>query len=158
MAHESTGELERYKDLCDRVMSGESWHGPSVFGALESVTAKMAFARVGACPFTIWQLVRHMTAWKRVVLDRLEGNEADLPDEDNWPRQPRASAEEWQRARDELFGVHTELQDKVDRLGVADLSNPAAEGSWPRYLYLHGVLHHDVYHSAQIVTLKKLLS
>ncbi len=158
MGRAETGELDRFVDLCEGVIGGDPWHGPSILSTLDGVSPRIAFAHVGACPFTIWQLVKHMTAWQQVVLDRLAGGSKKLPANDNWPLPPEQTAEAWDRAREEFRTTCDELLEAVGRIDTRELPNPAVAGSEPRYVHLHGVLHHDVYHSAQIMTLKKLLS
>ena len=47
---------------------GEAWHGPSLHEALDGCTADEARAHPVAGAHSVWELVRHVTAWADEML------------------------------------------------------------------------------------------
>lgn len=150
-------EIERIRDLIDRVHAGHAWHGPTVTEVLAGVTAEQAAARPIFEAHTIWELVRHMTAWEAVVRRRLEGEEVrDLPDDQNWPTIGDTTEDAWVAALDEYERGHRKLRQALSRLSDGDLGKPAPGQETSVYVMLHGIIHHNLYHAGQIALLKKV--
>ena len=75
-------EAAHIADQLERAYSGHAWHGPSLRFLLRGVTAKQAARRPSPSAHTIWELVLHITAWDRVVCERiLGGKTTQLPKE-----------------------------------------------------------------------------
>lgn len=77
-------EIERICDQFRRAFDGHAWHGPSVLSLLEGISATQAAARPIPSAHSIWQLVNHIAAWERACLRRLNGDPAQLTDEEDW--------------------------------------------------------------------------
>ena len=61
----------------------------------------------------------------------------------------------WREAQSALTAAHRALVDQVRTLEDAHLDEPSV-GTLSRYVLLHGVVQHDLYHAGQIAILKKL--
>lgn len=152
-------EVDRVVGQLDRAFSGDAWHGPSVMRLLDGVTAAEAIARPIAGAHTIWELVRHIAAWKQEVTRRLDGLVArNLPAEEDFPPDADHDEASWRAALDALAASHRSLRERValvadERLG--DDAGGDGSSSWTIYETVHGVVQHDLYHAGQIALLRK---
>lgn len=152
------GDSERIKSQLNHSINGEPWHGPSLFDALEGVTAVQAAARPIEDSHTIWELVLHITVWMDEVRRRLAGNGRDLPPEEGFPAQPSEPDDHlWREAREGAKRAVRELCEAVDSSVEARLDQPIAEGRDPVYHSLCGAYQHNAYHTGQIALLRKLV-
>jgi Uncharacterized protein conserved in bacteria len=155
-------EIERISDQFRRAFDGNAWHGPSVMALLEGVTAAQAAARPIPSAHSIWQLVSHIAAWERACLRRLNGDPAQLTDEEDWPAVSDISEVAWQKTKDELVATHQQLLDKIGGLDDARLNQPIINDPSTTYssvyVTLHGGVQHDLYHAGQIAILKKAVN
>ena len=90
-------ETKRIADQLHRAYHGGAWHGPALRELLAGVTAKQAAARPVRGAHTIWELVLHITAWKRAVFLRMQGRALSLSPAENFPPMPQASAVNWKQ-------------------------------------------------------------
>ncbi len=148
-------EVERIRGELQRAFQGEAWHGPAVLELLRDVTAQQAAARPIAGAHSIWELVLHIAAWENAGRRRLEGDRAELPDEENFPPVNDSSEAAWQRTMEELKNGHSKLYEAIARLEESRLDEPILDGMRSVYITLHGVIQHDLYHAGQIALLKK---
>jgi uncharacterized damage-inducible protein DinB len=155
-------ETERLLDLFRRTHAGDPWHGPSLMDALADVTAVMAASHPVIAGHSIWEIVLHITGWRGEVVRRLGGGAAATPQEGDWPKVPDATEENWQRALAALDASHRAVIDAVNALADSRLETPVVDyrdramGTGLSYaVTLHGLIHHDVYHTGQISLLKR---
>jgi uncharacterized damage-inducible protein DinB len=148
-------ETERILDQLKRAYQGDAWHGPSVRETLAGVSAEKAAGRPVSNAHSIWELVLHIAAWKNAVRRRLEGDRAQLSEEENWPPVGATSEAAWNEVKDALDRGHERLVAAVSRLDEAKLDEPILAGMPSIYVTLHGVIQHELYHSGQIAILKK---
>ena len=65
-------------DELNAAIAGEPWHGDSVSALLRDVRSARARARPIAAAHSIWEIVRHLTAWTQEVTRRLAGHPPGL--------------------------------------------------------------------------------
>jgi hypothetical protein len=178
-------ETSAIAELIERVTTGDPWHGSNVAQLLNGVSAADAARRPAAAVHSIWEIVLHMTGWAAEVRNRLAGGAAQDPEVGDWPEVGAVTEERWEAAKRALFEAHRELAAAVRALETAALDQPVVdfrpvdptrgalsgvegppdvEGrdramgiGLSKYLTLHGLIHHTVYHSGQIGLLRKLL-
>lgn len=138
-----------------RAFEGEAWHGPSVLEALEGVTWSTAFERRVPGAHSIWELVLHMAAWKDIVRQRLLGEYPDVTDELNFPTVRDPDDASWSRAIEVLKTAHARLREVVSAVTDGDLDERPSSRTSARYIQIHGIIQHDLYHAGQISILKK---
>jgi uncharacterized damage-inducible protein DinB len=148
-------EIGRILDQMDRAFSGDAWHGPSLMALLEGVSAEDAAKRPIAQAHTIWELVNHIGAWNEIVERRLRNEIVKVTPEMDWPAVPLASDVTWKRALEKLKKSRAQLRRTVEQLQDAQLDEKPATLPDSRYVLLHGVVQHDLYHAGQIAVLKK---
>jgi len=150
-------EIERILDQMDRAFAGDAWHGPSLMALLEGVSAEDAARRPIAQAHSIWELVNHIRAWNEIVERRLRNEIVKVTPEMDWPAVPLASDVTWKRALDALKKSRAQLRRTVEQLEDAQLNENPPGLPDSRYVLLHGLVQHDLYHAGQIAVLKKAL-
>jgi uncharacterized damage-inducible protein DinB len=156
-------ERDRLLDQLEREVSGEPWHGPSLANILEGVSAEQAARKPSPHAHSIWEILLHMTGWKREVARRAQGHAAAEPVSGDWPAIGEASEERWRAAREDHFHAQRALVDLVRSMSDTQLDT-IVTGNTAAYIgagvtvrtNLYGILQHDVYHAGQIAILKKL--
>jgi uncharacterized damage-inducible protein DinB len=149
-------EAENIADQLERVFEGDAWHGPSISEILADVSAEQAAARLVPGVHSIWEIVRHMTAWQRTVRERLQGRPvAPLPDEEDWPVSGDVLPAAWAEAVRDLRAEYELLREETSRWSGRDLGVLPEGERYTVYEMLHGVLQHGLYHAGQIAILKK---
>lgn len=155
-------EIDRILDQLERAYDGDAWHGPSLRGALDGVDARQATARPLPQAHTIAELVRHVTAWTREITRRLRLGIAQDPADGAWPEASVADEAAWRALIEALDGAHKDLVKTIatipdaeldDRIG--DVRDRALGSGVSRYVTLHGLVQHYVYHAGQISLLRK---
>ena len=160
--HSVRSEAARTIDELDRVIGGDPWYGDSVSSILTDVSAARAAAKPIASAHSIWEIVRHMTAWTNEVARRLDGHAPGEPVEGDWPAPGTVTEANWVRDVNSLLEAHRQLTRKIAALSDDALYAPPAErrdraaGSGvSRYVMLHGLGQHHAFHAGQIAVLKK---
>lgn len=124
---------------------------------LDGVDAETAAARPIADAHTIWELVLHITAWQDAARRRLEGETAQLGDEEDWPPVLDVGDEAWRDAVATMDVTHRRLTEAVGELTEGDLNARVIDQEYSLYTLLHGIVQHDLYHAGQIALLKKVV-
>lgn len=154
-------EIDRIVQQMKLAFKGQAWHGPALQEVLANVNAAQAAAHPLANAHSVWELVLHITAWHKFVIQRLAGREVfEVNEKEDWPPVQDTSASAWKGALQELEQRHKNLCAAVARLQDADLSGKirSVEGDHSIYVMLHGVVQHDLYHAGQIMLLRKALT
>ena len=102
----SIAEVDRIRDQFRRAFEGEAWHGPSVLALLKGVTAQQAAAHPIPGAHSIWELTQHIEAWERACLRRLNGDPAQLTDEEDWQPVNDTSEAAWESTKQQLVDTH----------------------------------------------------
>jgi len=155
-------EVQRIADQLARIHDGDPWYGPSTAEALRGVTAEQAAARPIPQAHSIWEIVLHMTAWEREILRRLQTGQVRDPEDGDWPRVPVHTEEAWRSTLARLQSNHRAVMEEVvqfpaerldERLG--GVRDPAQGSGVSYYVHLHGLVQHNIAHTAQISLLRK---
>ena len=154
-------ELERISDQYQRAFNGRAWHGPSVLSLLAGVTAAQAAAHPVPGAHSIWELTLHIGAWENACLRRLQGDPAQLTDDEDWPSVDDTSEDSWTATKQRLIDVHEQLLNAISSTDELRLDLPIIDARDAEYssvyVTLHGGVQHDLYHAGQIAILKKAL-
>lgn len=158
-------EPERIADQLLRVLDGDPWYGPSVHDVLRGVSAAQARQRPLPEAHSVWELVLHMTSWNREVLRRLRTGVAREPEDGDWPAVPEPEEENWRFSRMMLDAGIRELAaaaaalppERLEAVPGEARDRPLGSGV-TFYVMLHGIVQHNVAHTAQISMLRKALA
>lgn len=144
-------EIKNIIDTLSHTFEKNAWHGPAVLEALEDVSAKQAEQRIGNS-HSIIELIAHMTTWRNFVCEKLEGNAAfDIDTEEmNFP-----SIKNLNTAIQELKASQKRLLKLLEQTPIEKLEEKVPGRPFKFKVMLNGIIHHDLYHTGQIVLLKK---
>lgn len=156
-------ERERLLDMLARVHSGDAWHGPSVMASIDGVDVARASARPLAGTHSIWEIARHVVAWRREVTARVRGKEPTPPDDGDWPA-TGSGDDAWNETKAALESSYRDLAAAVSALPDAGLERPVGQSRDASLgagvsvgIMLHGIVQHDAYHAGQMSLLAKAL-
>jgi uncharacterized damage-inducible protein DinB len=151
-------EIKRITKLIERHWNGVMWHGSNLAETLKDISWQQAFAKPEKASHNIYEYVCHMSTWRRFTVEQIKGNSdyrIELNSPEDWPTQYDTSEANWQKALQELENDQADLIASLAHMTDEKLEElvPGRKFKW--YVLLHGMIHHDIYHSAQIAVLKK---
>lgn len=151
-------EVRRIRHQLCAAFDGTPWHGPALLDLVGTVEALEAEAHSVRDAHSIWELVLHMTYWRRVALEALAGisiaaHQPNTPEDWRTPDGPDDDA--WREALEDLRRTQDDLLAALDGLGDDRLEESVPGREYNLYVLLHGILQHDVYHTGQIAMLRK---
>jgi uncharacterized damage-inducible protein DinB len=156
-------EVDRILDQLQRAFDGDAWYGPSLGDALDGVNARLAVHRPIADGHNIAEIVRHVTVWTREIARRLRTGVAEDLEEADWTETNAVTDDEWAAMLDALDAAQGALVDEMKNVTDADLERmigdvrDRAQGTGiSRYVMLHGLVQHHIYHAGQIALLRKV--
>jgi uncharacterized damage-inducible protein DinB len=150
-------ETARIKKLLDRNWTGPMWHGGTLGEILKDISWEKAFAKPQGATHNIYEYVRHMTIWRHFTIEQMNGHsdyKLEINSEEDWPTTYEVSEANWLHALSDLEANQSALVSGMDSITDEQLDElvPGRKFKW--YALLHGIIHHDIYHSAQISLLK----
>ena len=155
-------EVDRIADEFERACAGDPWYGPPVSSILAGIDAQTAVSRPIAGAHSICEIVLHMTGWVREVARRLRDGIAREPEQGDWPSCTVRTESDWRAviagfdaANAELLAAIRAADDARLAEHIGDAREPALGTGVTRYVTLHGIVQHQVYHAGQIAILKK---
>ncbi len=144
--------------LNDTYESEQAWHGPSVVEALKDISPKMSEARLSSNTHSIAEIVYHLTNWRIFAVKKLQGDaQFDIRTRDkDWKMFPVVDEMEWETLQMELSLTQEELISELEKTESDDFLEEIVPGrDYSFYTLLHGVIHHDLYHTGQVSLIKK---
>jgi hypothetical protein len=147
-----------------------AWHGPNLTQALHGVDVRQANWRPpstgGTAVWNIHEIVRHVgRVMQRCGADLLDGSDSSTGDGDvegderTFPHPELRTDAEWMREVDLLHDSFAMVLKGVSETTVTRLfdvsPSRAYKKRWTFQNYIYGVAFHNVYHAAQIVSLRK---
>jgi uncharacterized damage-inducible protein DinB len=151
-------EVNRIQQLLKNSWDGPMWHGTNLKEALKGVDSEKAFRKPAAGSHNIYELVMHLYCWRNFVSQHLQGNadfKVELNSAVDWPTQYEISETSWTEALQLLEKSQSELVEAFSKFDEARLDEPMHGRKFSWYDFIHGVIEHDIYHSAQIAVLKR---
>lgn len=155
-------ELARIAAELQRAYNGDAWHGPPMTAALDGVSAFCAPVKPIPEAHSIWEIVRHLTAWNEIVRRRFLGERVDVSREQDWPSLEDFSPEAWER---DMKALHNAVRSLIAELKRATqkkdcdamLHKKVRGKTHTVYVLLHGAVQHNLYHTGQISVLRKAM-
>ena len=152
-------EVDRVANLLTQTYHGDAvglaWFGPALRPMLGAVSLAAVVHRPLQRRHTIWELVLHLAANIDFVLARLDGLELELSATADWPPVPEPTVGAWADALTALDARYDTLLERVSGLDDAQLAQPVVGRPYDVYAMLHGIIHHNVYHTGQIAMLRE---
>jgi len=155
-------EVDQIADQFERASAGDPWYGQPVKSILAGVDVKAATAHPVQGGHSMCEIVLHMTGWTREVARRLRDGIAREPEAGDWPVCTVRTESEWHAVIAGLEAANAALlavirAEDAARLGelIGDAREPALGTGVTRYVTLHGIVQHHVYHAGQLSLLKR---
>jgi hypothetical protein len=145
-------EISSFVSLLRKTFERGAWHGPSVTEALADVKESDAAWRLPDT-HSIIEIVGHMQAWRAYAIQKLSGNTTyTVSDEMNFPL-----SDNWRLTLTQLNESQRQLIAAIENFPASALMDPVPGTNSPLdfYTLLHGIVHHDLYHTGQIMLIKK---
>jgi uncharacterized damage-inducible protein DinB len=151
---------ELYRSVYEGDDKGEAWHGPALKPLLKDITAEQASRSPKRGAHSILQLLLHLAYWEEIILRRLQGEIVDAPlnSPNDWPSNRKLTDSDWKAALSRIEKSHNALRKAIENCSDEKLKQTVPDRNYDNYILLHGIIHHCVYHSAQIAVTKKSLS
>lgn len=145
-------ELDRIIDNFDVVFRGDAWHGPSVMEFINSMSLDVVDIKKEYSKHTICQIVYHLGAWRKFVLEKLDGNlRFDLvTEEDNYGTEEDITKNNWPKLVEQLKVSQEALLSKLDEFDDSLLIKLVPGQDYDYYKLLTGMIQHDTYHLGMI--------
>lgn len=133
--------IRRYK----QIYTGVPWYGKNVRSLLLTANAENQEAL---------KLMRHMLAWRYVVIDILKGNEAtiELNTEADWPPSQGEGLSELMNRFD---ATQVELLSLIGDVSDSQWQELLWHGDYNYEFLINGIIDHDLYHVGQVALLSK---
>lgn len=139
------------KDLNDFFYGPNFWQA-GIYPQLKDLSFQQALWKFSEERHSIWEIVRHMTFWKKFSIEYIKGNPIKDAREFNWTKVPEPSDESaWREAVDELKKTHDEFY-QLAATSDSIWFTPENEKS----IYYRQVIYHDCYHNGQIGLLRAM--
>jgi uncharacterized damage-inducible protein DinB len=149
-------EIEAIVDELQRAFKCDAWHGPALLETLEPVDASLATKRPIAGVHSVWEIVVHVSAWKRHVTRRLtSSSEVRVGDEEDWRQVGEQTVERWHDLLKTLRTSHLQLIETIRKFAPSKLDETVPGKDYSFRVMLHGCVQHDVYHAGQISLLTR---
>jgi uncharacterized damage-inducible protein DinB len=147
-------ESQRIADQLRRSLTGPAWHGPAVLDLIGDITPEEAAARPLPFAHSIAEIVVHLSAWVMAADRALDTAVVAVDETGDWP-----SPGSWDDAVQALRDHVSHLASRVEALSDDELRSKVrtAETTYSRYVLLHGVAQHNIYHAGQLALLRKAL-
>jgi len=154
-------QVERLNKMFRAAAHGETWHGQSILQIFENISATTAAAHPIDGSHCIWDYLLHIINWRAFAVKALLEDKPyiiELNTDKDWTPISDFSEEAWEKAialykksTDDLSNAILNIDDdKLDEIVVGH--------DYTFYTLLHGVIQHDIYHSGQIVLLRKMIT
>lgn len=144
----------------------EAWQ-PSLAMAVHGLTAAHAAWKPAPDRHSIWQVVRHVTHWKRATLQAWEGSQPLFSDRrateklhevvrTDWP-DASGTDEAWEADVRAIHDVSLAMWERARASSEEDLQRPFPGEDWgPAVMRVLRMATHDIYHAGQIRYLRAL--
>lgn len=132
---------------------GDCWIGVNFKTALAHLTPAQAALKKGSAN-SIWQLVHHLTYWRTVVVNRLNGS-LDLPPFADLLPPAEVTDAHWKQSLLDFEAAYHQLRHTILHFNIEHLHHPSPRVGQTFYELLMGCLQHDAYHLGQVVILRK---
>ncbi len=137
------------------------WYGgPTTVGSLRGVSAKQALWKPAKNRHSIWELALHIAYWNYAIRMKLiDGNAGSFPrSPSNWPKvDDNAGEKQWSEDKKLVADEHTLLIEAIRNFDEKKLDKRVPKSSkWTFADLLMGAVTHIVYHTGQIILMKRL--
>ena len=153
-------KLSYYTEQFQNIYNGSPWYGDSMQDKLQAIGADDAFSVPAPGMHNIAQIVAHVLVWRRLLVERIKGNndfQIQVNSARDWPPADALGTKGWEKLLADLEANQSELLQLLEGHSDELLERPLPDGKHAMRLLLDGILQHDVYHIGQIGQVLALL-
>jgi len=150
-------EVKFLRDQIETTFKGDSWHGPNLVKTLDGIDYTQAMMRPLGERHTIWELTDHISFWMEEGWKSVRDKAALNPDKKKDWAEMGATPEEWSQSVNRLEAAVNMTLDALAEWRDEDLYKQVPGTEYTFKQMLHGMVHHNLYHTGQINLLKKKL-
>lgn len=141
-------------DLLERSFREDNfWHG-ALWQHVTDLTAEQALWRPTPERHCVWEIVRHVTFWRRCLLEWYAGRPRPDVASNNWTLPEARDEGAWREDLAALEKVQEEVRGLFQSADPQALLARGDDGKYGKFVYLTGILTHDSYHTGQIAILR----
>jgi hypothetical protein len=124
---------------------------PAVLVGLDGLTAAQASWKPSPQRHSIWQIVQHLTRWKRAIYEDWQGRTPDYAqiDREDWPEITGDDAA-WAADVEDLKEISKKYKTFLQGLSETDLQRTVPGLGQPLAISILEMATHDIYHGGQI--------
>lgn len=143
-------EIGKIIKLLKNAHSGNCWTGDNYDTILRQISPQLINTSVKGFNNTIHQLVYHLLATDKLIINRIDRNQIELKDDENWPSAKKLESISWEETLQLKNEVLNQLINKLETLDDNRLDESPYQGYSTYYVQLHGLIEHLHYHMGQI--------
>jgi uncharacterized damage-inducible protein DinB len=140
------------------VYYGNNWTDVSIADTLNGISYRQAIQKTDASANTIAALVNHLWFWNTIILQRMNGVNPAIPEENGMDVTGINSEQEWSDLIHRLQISFDELINAVRAFPADKLELLVKDRTTTIGFNLLGIVEHAHYHLGQIVLLKNLVN
>ena len=140
------------------VYEGNNWTDVNISQTLQNINWKQAQQQTEASPNTIASLLHHVYYWNGILMQRIKGEDPNVPEENGYDVPFINNEDEWNVLKEKAHQSFIQLAEAVKNFPEEKLSETYAAGKSSYYKNFQGIVEHAHYHLGQIVILKNLIS
>jgi uncharacterized damage-inducible protein DinB len=152
-------EIKRIVKAIEANIYGKPWFGNNLISQLNGIDACKATFIPSRLNHSIAEILMHMMAWRKFVIEKIKGNEAyEVWETDlDWVAIPNLSEEAWQNLLTQLSENQATLINIISEKASEILDDKVDGRNYNFRLLLNGIVQHDIYHIGQISIIRKLV-
>lgn len=147
---------QAFVEVLVKSLVGERGHIP-IARALKEVPVELAGKRIEGVPYSIFQLLSHMSYWQNFLLTYLDGHKPQMPSsvDESWPQEATPeNIEEWLKLIEQFlrgidrsieYARSVQLDDTLEHFPTETNAG-----------ILRNIASHNSYHLGEIVVLRRL--
>ncbi len=141
------------------VWDGSFWASTNFAKTLKEISPTQATAKPLPSLHSIAELVWHVIAWRKVMIENLKGNmeySVEIDSAEDWKKIDEGNSIAWEEALAELEASQEEIVKVLTGCAEEGLERVYKKKYTLRFL-INGVIQHDIYHLGQIRMVKGLV-
>ena len=152
-------ELKSIIRSLENINSGEPWYGKPVYEILQETDPQKAFLKPNEQTHSLIELLYHMLTWAEFTLNRIKKlDDMDMTafDKLDW-REIDPKIHGWEEGLSAFIATNQQILAHLETKDDSFLEEKVDYRNYNFRFLLNGYLQHNIYHTAQVAYINKLL-
>lgn len=145
----------RIQKVMQAQFDGNPWTDIAIVPTLTKLTAAQTAKKVSHNWNTIWEIVNHLIAWRKIVLERMQDNTVPSPEDNCFAHVADTSDTAWTNTLKDFYETQAAWNKLLADFDEENFEKVYAGNGHNHYEHIIGIVQHDAYHLGQIVLLSK---